>query len=130
MSNSFKYLAIYNNIGNKPARSAWARGVKEYAAELISNVMDQYPDFPATREEFGKAMLNGSDTWSHYSWGGCSLIYDTDIAARLCTPSELKKTRNGKRNPNRHEYWLDVQARALHQAAAMIYHATEESELF
>lgn len=51
-----------------------------------------------------------------YNWGGSSLIYDADIAGRLCCPSELKKTRNGERRPNSREEWLDVQARALYQA--------------
>ena len=63
------------------------------------------------------ALLNGAADWSQYSWGGCSLIYNSDIAERLCNPSELKKTRNGERRPNSREEWLDVQARALFQAA-------------
>ena len=63
------------------------------------------------------ALLNGAADWSQYSWGGCSLIYDSDIAERLCSPSELKKTRNGERRPNSREEWLDTQARALFQAA-------------
>lgn len=45
------------------------------------------------------------------------MIYDSDIAERLCNPSELKKTRNGERRPNGREEWLDTQARALFQAA-------------
>ena len=61
--------------------------------------------------------LDGAADWSQYSWGSCSLIYDSDIAERLCCPSELKKTRNGERRPNSREEWLDVQARALRQAA-------------
>ena len=63
------------------------------------------------------ALLNGAADWSQYSWGGCSLIYDSDIAERLCSPSELKKTRNGERRPNSREEWLDTQTRALFQAA-------------
>ena len=50
-------------------------------------------------------------------------MYDGDIAAALCTPSELKKTRNGERRPNSREEWLDVQARALHQAFLRMYSA-------
>ena len=60
-----------------------------------------------------------------YSWGGCSLCYDVDIAARLCTPSELRKTRNGERRPNGREEWLDVQTRAIHQAANRIFCAAK-----
>lgn len=65
-------------------------------------------------------MLNGADSWIQYSWGGCSLIYDGDIAERLCSPSELKKTRNGERKPNGNEEWLDTQARALYQASLQV----------
>lgn len=92
-------------------RSAWGRGVKTYALELLE-------DLPAN-VNYGSAasleadLLNGASSWSQYSWGGCSLVYDEDIAARLCAPSELKKTRNGERRPNSREEWLDVQARAL-----------------
>ena len=46
--------------------------------------------------------------------------YGGDIAERLCTPSELKKTRHGERRPNSREEWLDTQARALHQAARRV----------
>ena len=61
-------------------------------------------------------MLNGARDWNAYSWGGSALIYDGDIAERLCTPSELKRTRHGERRPNSREEWLDTQARALYQA--------------
>ena len=94
--------------------SAWNKGVTQYALELIEELETNY-DFtgsPADR----KTLLNGADSWTQYSDGGCSLIYDGDIAERLCSPSELKKNKNGERRPNAHEEWLDVQARALHQA--------------
>ena len=67
--------------------------------------------------------MNGASSWDQYSWGGCSLIYNSDIAERLCTPSELKQTRNGERKPNANEEWLDTQARALYQASAAIARA-------
>jgi len=73
-------------------------------------------------------MLNGAQNWYQYSWGGCSLIYDRDIAERLCTPSELKRTKNGERRPNQNEEWLDVQARALRQAARKIEAAVDTLE--
>ena len=67
-----------------------------------------------------KDLLNGAEDWQQYSEGGFSLIFDTDICKRLCSPSEQKKTQNGKRKPNSKEDWIDVQARALQQAAAII----------
>jgi hypothetical protein len=70
-----------------------------------------------------RQLLDGASDWNEYGWGSCSLIYDTEIAARLCTPSELKKTHGGERNPNGRERWLDVQARALRRAANMVISA-------
>lgn len=65
-------------------------------------------------------MLNGADDWEMYSWGGSALIYDSDIAARLCCPSELRRTDGGRKRPNASEEWLDTQARALAQAARIV----------
>lgn len=95
--------------------SAWDRAVITYALELLADLAD---DEGITE----KRLLNGADSWHEYSWGGCSLIYAGDIAERVCTPSELKKTRNGERRPNSIEDWLDVQARALYQACNIILH--------
>lgn len=114
---------IITAIESTNPRSAWGRGVKTYALELLE-------DLPAN-VNYGSAasleadLLNGASSWSQYSWDGCSLVYDEDIAARLCTPSELKKTRNGERRPNSREEWLDVQARALRCAAYDIKRAAE-----
>lgn len=105
-------------IENEKTRSAWERGKKEYALELLENFPEDQEFYASPADK--KDLLNGASDWSEYSWGGCSLIYDADIAGRLCNPSELKKTRNGERRPNSREEWLDVQARALYQAANMI----------
>ena len=67
-----------------------------------------------------KHLLNGADNWKEYSYGGCSFVYNADICLRLCTPSTIKKTKNGMRNPNGKENWLDVQTRALYQASHII----------
>ena len=109
--------SIKAEIESKKTRSAWKRGVKEYAIELIDNLED---DSLCNSNMIKKSLLNGAEDWSQYSWGGCSLCYDSDIAERLCNPSELKKTRYGERNPNSRETWLDVQARALTQACHII----------
>ena len=55
--------------------------------------------------------------------GRFALIYNGDIAKLLCSPSELKRTRNGERRPNNREEWLDTQARALAQAAKRLIDA-------
>ena len=113
-------------IENEKPRSAWGRGVKGYAEGLAEELEeaiqggyfaeDKLTDRAALKEQ----MLNGADSWSQYSWGGSALIYDGDIAERLCSPSEYKRSREGERRPNSREEWLDVQARALSQAANMI----------
>lgn len=113
-------------IENKPARSAWARGVKAYALELLDNLAELTADKLADPAAVRAALLNGAEGWQEYSDGGCSLIYDPDIAARVCTPSGLKRTRNGERRPNSREEWLDVQARALSQAARLVCEAVKE----
>ena len=77
----------------------------------------------ANTAEFKEWLKNGASDWDQYSWGGSSLIYNSDIAERLCCPSELKKTRNGERRPNSREEWLDTQARALRQAAGRLTRA-------
>lgn len=107
-------------IESSKARSAWARGVREYALDLVEN-LNQYGDIDPTdlisRKLVESYLLNGAADWTQYSGGGCALICNRDIARRLCTASELKITRDGQREPNASETWLDVQARALFQAA-------------
>ena len=101
--------------------SAWQRGVKEYALELLEEVSENWGDAPLnTTSELKAMLLNGAKDWKQFSWGGNSLIYDEDIAKRVCTPSELKENKNGSLPPNKYEQWLDVQARALDTASAYI----------
>ena len=112
---------IFERIAHLIPRSAWNRGVIRYALELINSI-------EVGEEITEKKMLNGAENWKQYSYGGCALIYDKDICHRLCTPSEIKKTKNGERNPNKHETWVDVQARALYQAAWLIMRIKREVE--
>ena len=77
---------LLESIENEKAKTAWGRGVKLYAYELVEALEVE------TVEEITKELLlNGADSWDKFSYGGCSLIYDCDIAERICTPSELKK---------------------------------------
>ena len=114
------YERMTKELEARKDRSAWNKGVTLYAFELIEELKER-AEYEGRNPEPGKEcrewMLNGAQDWNQYSWGGCSLIYDSDIAERLCCPSELKKTRNGERRPNSREEWLDTQARALYQAA-------------
>ena len=110
-------IEIVATITATPARSAWRRGVKAYALELIEGMEDGFAQV---------TLLNGAENWRAYSYGGCALIYDSEIAERLCAPSEYRKTREGERAPNSRETWLDVQARALGQAATLISTVSKE----
>ena len=134
---------MYNNINldtlkkaletleSRTDKSAWNRGVTLYARELLADVVKSveggYCAAPQTRAEFCCSARNGAGTWREYSYGGCSLVYDCDIAERLCAPSELKKKRGGELNPNSRETWLDVQTRALNQAAARAWNAIRDA---
>ena len=102
-------------------RGSWNNGVKTYAIELLDDAASNREcDEFASLRELKDAILNGASDWMQYSEGGCSLIYNSDIAERLCSPSELKKTKNGMNNPNSRENWIQCQARALFQAWQMI----------
>ena len=119
-------------IDNKKTRSAWGRGVNEYAIEFINELTDRdniLDKLSADKKIIASDFLNGANGWTQYSYGGCALICDCDIAERLCNPSELKKTKGGERNPNSRETWLDVQARALYQAARIAANALNQTNI-
>lgn len=105
------------------ARSAWGKGVKEIA----ENLLDKYEEIVRDREGpdpvpplTEKTVLNGACSWEQYCYGGCAMICDREIAKTLCTPSELRRTDYGRKAPNPHETWMDVQVRAHVQAWALI----------
>lgn len=107
--------------------SAWDRGVKRYAFELLEELPDDYyfvaenaQDLEDTLKELRKILLKGANTWIEYSETGCAYIYDYDIAKALCSPSEFISSNEGDKKPNKYETWLDVQGRALCQAWFLI----------
>ena len=108
------------------ATSAWGRGVKEYASDLLDHVEEGIKGNLFSDENIlspnllKKELLNGAADWLEYSKAGNALIYDKDIAERLCTPSELKQKKGGRLQPNSWETWIELQARALAQAAGLI----------
>jgi len=103
---------LIKSLNNHKARSAWSKGVKAFAFDLLDNLEG--------REISKHNLLNGASDWSQYSYGGCAFIYDADIAEHLSTPSELKARKGGDWQPSKNETWLDVQARALSQACSLI----------
>ncbi len=90
--------SIKNAIEARKTRSAWSKGINRYALDLLNNIRDL--NEVETRKELETALLNGARNWSEYSWGGCALIYNGDIAEALCSPVELKRTRGGDRRPS------------------------------
>lgn len=109
-------------VAFKP-RSAWDKGVKEIAESLL----DKYEEIVQYREGSDpvpplteKTVLNGANGWKQYCYGGLAMIYDREIAETFCTPSELRRTDFGRKDPNSRETWMDVQVRAHVQAWALI----------
>lgn len=150
VDNSIYYIILTEVLSTlqnqKPARSRWDRAVIEDAEEMISEAIDNLRDNPeeaprdltaltaellnvsiSTLQSWGRDDDNGGikDLYQYAhesSWGGSHLCYNYDIARHYCTPSELKRTRDGQRRPNAREDWLDVQARAIYQALSKIRH--------
>lgn len=104
--------------------SKWQQGVNLYADELRESLQFEPLELTETN------MLNGARNWKEYSYGGSSLIYDYDIAECLVTSSEIKSRtcKDGSFNQmaNANESWLDVQARALHQACRKVLRTSNQ----
>lgn len=100
--------------------SCWNRGVIRYAYNLVLRVKNG-TELPKDFTSLEDLLLDGSWDWKDFSYSGKAYVYDNTICARLATPSEKKRTRDGFLNPNKHESWKDVQTRALMQASQLIY---------
>lgn len=114
---------IRREIAEYPARSAWDKGCRTYAEELFSEYIEnlQIKDGDVRIGKITeKDLMNGADNWEQYSYGGCALIYDSDICERLCTANEAKRKRYGESKPTLYDNWLDAQTAALKQAARLV----------
>lgn len=127
MKKTIDYAALADTIraelNARRNRSAWDKAITLYALDLLDDVqkgVNKIKRLPLDGAELEQWALNGASCWEQYSNGGCSLCYNADIAARVCTPSKLKRTNGGMNAPNSRETWLDVQARALYQACNRI----------
>lgn len=114
---------IREQLAATKPRSAWDKGVREIAEGLL----DKYEEIVRDREGSDpvpplteKIVLNGANGWEQYCYGGSAMIYNTVIARALCTPSELRRTDYGRKDPNSRELWMDVQVRAYIQAWTLI----------
>jgi hypothetical protein len=108
---------LLNEVVKTQPRSQWAQGVKLYAIELLQDV---HPETDLTSSNLDKHILNGARDVKQYSEGGEALVWNYDIAERLCTPSEFERKDYGRRNPNKQETWIDCQTRALYQARVQL----------
>ncbi len=115
-------------VKSEKARSHWSKAVQEDALELLENFIQWHGSDAEFSKENISELLNGARDWKEYSYGGCALCYDEDIAKHYCTPSELKRVKNGERQPNSRQSWLDVQARALRNAKNLIERAVWRAE--
>ena len=115
---------IEHNILATNPRSAWNKGVKAYALDLLAN----FYDWSEYNERAGEELptldevtaLNGAKDWSAWAYGGCGLVYDAYICDRLCTKSEQKRYKGGQIVPTPATTWLDLEARAVRQAWCLI----------
>ena len=128
------FKELRKRVESYKASSAWGRGVKEYASDLLDHVEEGIKGNWFSDENIlspnllKKELLNGAADWLEYSEAGNALIYDKDIAERLCTPSELKRKKGGQLQLNSKGTWLELQARALNQAAGLIMRSAKYIE--
>lgn len=115
---------VISHIQSEKLRSAWDKGVAAYALDLLNEYVEN-SEYNGLKENnfmiedspsFRKNMLNGAQDWSEYSEGGNSLIYNEDIAQRLCSPSVFKRKKEGDLNPDSRMTWIDLQSVALRRA--------------
>ena len=100
----------------KSERSCWSRGVASLIRDYGEDVLGEHDGEIISARDFYKLWNCGAETLRDAVYGGSFDIWNYDIAKRLCTPSELKKSNEGMRRPNKSENWLDVEIRAMYQA--------------
>lgn len=96
-------------------RGQWNKATAYYADFLLDSYIeickwcaDQNAAIPALSLDL---VLNGASGWHQYSYYGCALVYDGDIAKVVFTPAQFAKWEQGRKVTA--EPLLDIQARAL-----------------
>lgn len=137
MKQTIDYTALANTIraelNARHDRSTWDKAVTLYALDLLEDVQegaDNMERLPLDGAELEQWALNGASCWEQYSNGGCSLCYNADIAARVCTPSMYKRKREGASEPGNGKTWIDVQADALKKACWRIRRICRSNGLY
>lgn len=130
LSKSNNYNTMTRNILNSPKylsdmrcyiseierkRGQWNKATAYYADFLLDSYIeickwcaDQNEAIPDLSLDL---VLNGASGWHQYSYGGCALVYDGDIAKTVFTPAQFAKWEQGRKVTA--EPLLDIQARAL-----------------
>ena len=109
---------LLSKIEQIKTRSAWDKGVKGLMFMLAYDAIGQRKT-NIELDDLINIVNRPQDLYECarlLSYGEMLLICDCEIAELLCTPSELRRNKHGKLNPNRRENWCDVQARACYQA--------------
>lgn len=101
---------------SKSERSYWRRGVASLIRDYGEEVLQEHDGEIISARDFFKLWNCGNDSLRDAVYSGSFDIYNYDITKRLCTPSELKKSNEGMRSPNKRESWLDVEIKAMYQA--------------
>ena len=99
--------------------SFWGRAVWEDALALAE--WAEYEGNWTKAKTLDALLLDGADDWTAYAYGlgPCAIPANVDIAARYCTPGELKRFMGGMRMPPEGD-WMKVQGRALLQAERLV----------
>ena len=114
---ALEWLQLDAYEAQKKSRSAWDRGVAAYMEELLFKLAERLRKHnPTTPEavDIKELLLYGANNWTKYSFGGCSLSCNDDIAKRLAPPLRRKRLENNGIHA------MTCQARALEQAASRI----------
>ncbi len=99
---------------------------KSQATSLDSTKAKDYKNIkPDTDVKDILHTIQGCETWTDYSHGGCFCIMDGEVAEMCCTPSELKNYHYNSETKYVDEHhgdmdWLDVQAVMLYQAEKVL----------
>lgn len=101
---------------SRTERSCWNHGVASLIRDYAKEVLQEHDGEIISARDFYKLWNCGNEALKDAVYGGYFDIWNYDIAKRLCTPSELKKSNEGMRRPNKCEEWIDVEVRAVYQA--------------
>lgn len=128
-----KDLLNYNNIiktlkeWKKHTSTKLDKAVLDDAIELLDNLKETSYQINSLKD-VRKALLNGARDWDQYSYGGCALIYDGDIAEHYLSEDKQQDFKF-KRGPEK-GCWngiklLDFQATCLREASRACLKAIE-----